>query len=49
MRYIPVDHQKAMGISIKGFQMPFKMSSEHIEQFIEKTESVNPSVAMMYM
>jgi hypothetical protein len=32
-----------------GFQMPFKMTVEHIEQFIEKVENVNPSVAMMYM
>jgi hypothetical protein len=49
LRYIPADHQKTMGLAVKGFKMPYKMTLESLSQFIEKDEQVNPSVAMMYM
>ena len=39
---------KAVPFSIPNFQLPFTVSKEHVEIFLKKKPSTDPSIAHLY-
>ena len=50
LRYIPTEQQKEMGLTVKGFKLPWIVTSDNVKHFIEKDEgSKHPVLDMLYL
>jgi len=40
--------EKAVPFSVKNFKLPFTVTKEHVDIFLRKKPSVDPSIAHLY-